>query len=214
MATAMHSIALVAAGGFAMLLSGCGGGSDDTTGAPSPSPHAWVACEHILKGTPKEDMDAMPTEAEHDAALDELDMDAVKADMVKLLTDSNPCWPADGGNYAGLMGRLAWHCSGSYRESDSVGGCTGGRQRFEPERSWPDSTNLDKARALLYPLKLKYGDALSWGDLIILSGTTAYRQAGMPISRMCFGRRDEKNGDEAKLLGPTTEQEEQFPCAE
>merc|ERR1719491_1859149 len=103
MATAMHSIALVAAGGFAVVLSGCGGGSDDTTGAPSPSPPAWVACEHILKGTPKDDKDTVPTAAEHDAALENLNMEDVKEDMVKLLTDSNPCWPADKGNYAGLM---------------------------------------------------------------------------------------------------------------
>lgn len=182
-------------------------------GAPSPSPPAYVACEHIEKGTPKDNKDTtVPTSTEYDEAVDKLDMKAVKEDMAKLLKNSDPCWPADQGNYAGLMARLAWHCSGSYRKQDGVGGCMGGRQRFEPERSWPDNTNLDKARALLYPLKKKYGAALSWGDLIILAGTTAYREAGMPVARMCFGRQDEQDGTTALLLGPTKQQEENFPC--
>jgi len=212
---------LAAIGGTALLLAGCGDRDQDhdvdakktqhlrSTAAPP----TWTACEHILKGTPSDDTAQVPTAAAYRAALKGLDMDAVKADMATLLKTSHACWPADNGNYAGLMIRLAWHCSGSYRNSDGVGGCTGARQRFEPERSWEDNANLDKARALLYPLKAKYGDALSWGDLFILAGTTAYRQAGMPITRMCFGRMDEANGNNSKLLGPTAEQEAQFPCA-
>jgi len=213
-----------AAGGTALFLAGCGG---DTTAAPTtapgpsppapttapgPSPPVWTACEGILEGTPKDDTDKVPTDAVYDAAVDALDMTKVKADMHTLLKDSKPCWPADQGNYAGLMIRLAWHSSGSYRNGDQVGGVTGGRQRFEPERSWPDNTNLDKARALLAPMKKQYGDALSWGDLIILAGTEALRQAGGPITRMCFGRKDEADGTNSLLLGPTAEQEATFPC--
>merc|ERR1711920_225998 len=203
--------------GAALLLMGCMEKDtlhdhDHSNDAAATTVAEWKACKHILAGTPKEDSAFVPNSTTYDAAVDGLDMDAVKADMATLLKTSQACWPADHGNYAGLMIRLAWHCSGSYRKSDGVGGRTGGRQRFEPERSWPDNTNLDKARALLYPLKEKYGDALSWGDLIILAGTTAYRQAGMPVTRMCFGRMDEPDGSEAQLLGPTAEQESKFPC--
>jgi len=170
------------------------------------------ACEYLHMGTPPEDNAEVPTALEYAAALKNLDMDAVKADMKALLADSQECWPADYGNYGPLMVRLAWHCSGSYRRSDGVGGCGGGRQRFEPERSWPDNTNLDKARALLYPLKRKYGNALSWGDLFILAGTTALRDAGAPIKQMCFGRVDNADGTLSQGLGPTAQQEKIAPC--
>lgn len=170
------------------------------------------ACEHLYEGTPPPDQATAPTLAEYDAALATLDMDAVKRDMTALLADSKECWPADFGNYGPFMVRLAWHCSGSFRASDGVGGCGGGRQRFEPERSWPDNTNLDKARALLYPLKEKYGNALSWGDLFILAGTTGLRDAGAPLSQMCFGRIDDTDGVKSHALGPTTLQAERDPC--
>merc|ERR1712117_751250 len=130
----------------------------------------------------------------YEAALQTLNMTEVMNDMAALLVDSKPCFPADQGNYGGLMIRLAWHCAGTYRASDGVGGCGGGRMRFEPERSWDDNTNLDKARALLYPLKEKYGIGLSWGDLFITAGHVAYEKAGMTFTKQCFGRIDEADG--------------------
>lgn len=174
--------------------------------------HGATPCEFLHMGTPLENNAEAPDTQTYASALEGLDMEAVKADMKALLADSKECWPADYGNYGPFMVRLAWHCSGSYRQSDGVGGCGGGRQRFEPERSWADNTNLDKARALLYPLKKKYGNALSWGDLFILAGTTALRDSGAPIKRMCFGRVDDSDGSKSLKLGPTPEQEKVAPC--
>lgn len=101
----------------------------------------------------------------YDAAVKALNVEAVKADIRDVLTDSKDWWPADYGNYGPMMIRLAWHCAGSYRTSDGVGGCDGGRIRFDYERSWDDNTNLDKARRILWPVKQKYGLGLSWGQL-------------------------------------------------
>lgn len=167
---------------------------------------------NLKLGSPPENMAEAPSKETYEKALKTLDMEAVKKDMKELLKDSKDFWPADFGNYGPFMVRLAWHCSGSFRASDGVGGCGGGRQRFDPEANWPDNANLDKARALVAPLKKKYGHALSWGDLFILAGTTALREAGAPLKKMCFGRVDDSDGKKSEPLGPTALQHDNDPC--
>ncbi|MEZ9139684.1 MULTISPECIES: catalase/peroxidase HPI [unclassified Shewanella] len=139
-----------------------------------------------------------------------LDVSSLKNDLHALMTDSQAWWPADWGHYGGLMIRMTWHAAGTYRVADGRGGASTGNQRFAPLNSWPDNVNLDKARRLLWPIKKKYGNKLSWADLIAYAGTIAYESMGLKTFGFAFGREDiwhpEKDiywGSEKEWLAPS-----------
>ena len=145
-------------------------------------------------------------------AVKSLDVEALKKDLHAFMTDSQEWWPADWGHYGGLMIRMAWHAAGSYRTGDGRGGGGTGNLRFAPLNSWPDNGNLDKARRLLWPIKKKYGNKISWADLMLLAGTIAYESMGLKTYGFAFGREDiwhpEKDaywGAEKEWLAPSDE---------
>ncbi|EFL36931.1 catalase/peroxidase HPI [Streptomyces viridochromogenes DSM 40736] len=137
-------------------------------------------------------------------AFKDLDLAAVKQDIAEVLTTSQDWWPADFGNYGPLMIRMAWHSAGTYRISDGRGGAGAGQQRFAPLNSWPDNGNLDKARRLLWPVKKKYGQSISWADLLILTGNVALEQMGFETFGFAGGRADVWEAEEDVYWGPET----------
>lgn len=152
----------------------------------------------------------MGAEFNYREAVKNLDIAALNKDLHALMTDSQDWWPADWGHYGGLMIRMTWHAAGTYRIADGRGGAATGNQRFTPLNSWPDNANLDKARRLLWPIKKKYGNQLSWADLITYAGTIAYQSMGLKTFGFAFGREDiwhpEKDiywGAEKEWLAPS-----------
>ncbi|WP_372768147.1 peroxidase family protein, partial [Pseudoalteromonas sp.] len=149
--------------------------------------------------TPLRDHDARSNPLGEDfnykKAFTQLDMDALKKDIDSVLTDSQEWWPADWGNYGPFFIRMTWHAAGTYRTLDGRGGAGGGQQRFNPLNSWPDNGNLDKARRLLWPVKQKYGELISWGDLIVLAGNVALENMGFKTYGFAAGRDDDWEPD-------------------
>ena len=143
-----------------------------------------ILSQHDLKTNP------MGPDFNYAEEFKKLDLEAIKTDLKHLMTDSQIWWPADWGHYGGLMIRMAWHSAGTYRTYDGRGGASSGSQRFAPLSSWPDNGNLDKARRLLFPIKKKYGNKISWADLMILAGNMAYESMGLKTFGFAGGRVD------------------------
>ncbi len=167
---------------------------------PSPEPHAhrphtnqdwWpdqVDLSVLHQHSPREN--PLGGDFDYRKAFEGLDVEALKSDVMAVMTDSQDWWPADFGHYGGLFIRMSWHAAGTYRIADGRGGGGQGAQRFAPLNSWPDNANLDKARRLLWPVKQKYGQAVSWADLLVFAGNCAIESMGLPTFGFAFGRPD------------------------
>jgi len=164
----------------------------------------WWPNKLNLKILAKHHPAANPVDPDFDykTAFEALDLDAVKADIAAVLTDSKDWWPADFGNYGPFMIRLAWHAAGTYRSHDGRGGAGSGQQRFAPLNSWPDNVSLDKGRRLLWPVKAKYGQSLSWADLFVLVGNVALETMGLKTFGYSGGREDVWEADDDVYWGP------------
>jgi catalase-peroxidase len=177
------------------------------TSFEGPSVQSWWPEQLNLRILHQEPAVANPLGADFDyaAAFQGLDLGALNGDLDALMTDSQDWWPADFGHYGGLFIRLAWHAAGTYRVADGRGGGGSGAQRFAPLNSWPDNANLDKARRLLWPIKQKYGNAISWGDLMILAGNRALETMGFRTFGFAGGREDIWAPEEDVYWGPESE---------
>ena len=181
----------------------------DASRALPPSNQFWFP-EHLDLAPLRQqasESDPLGADFKYAEAFKKLDLKAVKKDIAAVLTTSQAWWPADYGNYGPFFIRMAWHSAGTYRITDGRGGAGGGQQRFEPLNSWPDNANLDKARRLLWPVKAKYGKALSWADLMVLTGNVSLEQMGFKTYGYAGGRKDQWEADntywgpEKKWLG-------------
>ncbi|MDG2273545.1 MAG: catalase-peroxidase, partial [Halioglobus sp.] len=182
-------------------------GANRTAATGSTANQHWWPNQLNLKILNQNAAQARPLEASFNYAdaFKELDLKALKEDLTSLMTDSQDWWPADFGHYGGLFVRMAWHSAGTYRTYDGRGGAATGSQRFAPLNSWPDNGNLDKARRLLWPIKQKYGNKISWADLIILTGNVAMESMGFKTFGFGGGREDVFEPEEDIYWGPETE---------